>query len=60
MSNDDGSPNTAHSLNLVPCVIVDKTLNQPIKDGKLADIAPTVLELMGIAKPIEMTGTSIL
>ncbi len=60
MTNDDGTPNTAHSLNLVPCIIVDKTLNHPIKDGKLADIAPTVLELMGIDKPQEMTGTSIL
>lgn len=60
MSNDDGSPNTAHSLNLVPCIIVDKTLDQPINDGKLADIAPTILELMEIPKPKEMTGTSIL
>ncbi len=60
MSNDDGSPNTAHSLNLVPCVIVDKTLNLPVKDGKLADVAPTILDLMGIEKPVEMTGISIL
>jgi 2,3-bisphosphoglycerate-independent phosphoglycerate mutase len=60
MSNDDGSPNTAHSLNLVPCVLVDNTYQNPIHDGKLADIAPTILALMGIAKPEEMTGTSIL
>ncbi len=60
MSNDDGSPNTAHSLNLVPCVLVDNTYNTPIHDGKLADVAPTILALMGIAKPEEMTGNSIL
>jgi 2,3-bisphosphoglycerate-independent phosphoglycerate mutase len=60
MSNDDGSPNTAHSLNLVPCILVDNHYQTPIKDGKLADIAPTILELMGIPKPAEMTGTSIL
>ena len=60
MSNDDGSPNTAHSLNLVPCVLVDNTYQNPIHDGKLADIAPTILALMDIAKPEEMTGNSIL
>ncbi|WP_090152072.1 2,3-bisphosphoglycerate-independent phosphoglycerate mutase [Dyadobacter soli] len=60
MSNDDGSPNTAHSLNLVPCILVDNEYQKPINNGKLADIAPTILELMGIAKPAEMTGTSIL
>ncbi|REA62167.1 2,3-bisphosphoglycerate-independent phosphoglycerate mutase [Dyadobacter luteus] len=60
MSNDDGSPNTAHSLNLVPCVLVDNNYQTPIHDGKLADIAPTILALMGIAKPEEMTGNSIL
>lgn len=60
MRNDDGSPNTAHSLNLVPCILVDSEYSKPINDGKLADIAPTILELMGIAKPAEMIGTSIL
>ena len=60
MRNDDGSPNTAHSLNLVPCILVDSEYNKPINDGKLADIAPTILELMGITKPAEMVGTSIL
>lgn len=60
MSNDDGSPNTAHSLNLVPCILVDNEYQKPINNGKLADIAPTILDLMGIAKPAEMTGTSIL
>ena len=60
MSNDDGSPNTAHSLNLVPCILVDNNYQKPIHDGKLADMAPTILELMGIQKPAEMTGVSIL
>ena len=60
MANDDGSPNTAHSLNLVPCILVDNEYQKPIKDGKLADMAPTILELMGIEKPLEMSGNSIL
>jgi 2,3-bisphosphoglycerate-independent phosphoglycerate mutase len=60
MANDDGSPNTAHSLNLVPCILVDNDYRMPIHDGKLADIAPTILALMGIAKPEQMTGSSIL
>jgi 2,3-bisphosphoglycerate-independent phosphoglycerate mutase len=60
MMNDDGSPNTAHSLNLVPCIFVDNDYHEPIKDGKLADIAPTILELMGVPQPTEMTGISIL
>ena len=60
MTNDDGSPHTAHTTNLVPCILIDKTYRQPIKPGKLADIAPTILELMGLPKPAEMTGTSLL
>ncbi len=60
MINDDGSPNTAHSLNLVPCILVDKEYTKPIKDGKLADIAPTILALMELEKPAEMTGESLL
>jgi 2,3-bisphosphoglycerate-independent phosphoglycerate mutase len=60
MANDDGSPNTAHSLNLVPCILIDNEYQKPIKNGKLADMAPTILDLMGVAKPVEMTGESIL
>lgn len=60
MMNDDGSPNTAHSLNLVPCILVDKDPHAVIHDGKLADVAPTILELIGVQKPAEMTGTSLL
>ena len=60
MINEDGTPNTAHTTNLVPCILVDKEYNKPIKNGKLGDIAPTILELMGLAKPAEMTGVSLL
>jgi 2,3-bisphosphoglycerate-independent phosphoglycerate mutase len=60
MVNDDGSPNTAHTTNLVPCILVDNELRPSLHNGKLADIAPTILELMGIAKPAEMNGVSLL
>jgi len=55
MINDDGSPNTAHTTNLVPCIIIDKDVTA-VKDGKLGDIAPTVLTLLGVGIPEEMTG----
>jgi len=53
--NEDGSPNTAHSLNLVPCVLIDKDYNN-IKNGKLGDIAPTILKILNIPIPEVMTG----
>jgi 2,3-bisphosphoglycerate-independent phosphoglycerate mutase len=57
MVNDDGTPNTAHTTNLVPIIIIDpESKVQSIKDGKLADIAPTILDLMNIDIPDEMTG----
>jgi len=56
MINDDGSPNTAHTTNLVPCILVDDDFQGEIKDGKLGDLAPTILTLMGIPIPREMTG----
>jgi 2,3-bisphosphoglycerate-independent phosphoglycerate mutase len=59
MINDDGTPNTAHSLNLVPFILVDNTINK-VKNGILADVAPSVLELMNISKPKEMTGESLI
>ena len=59
MINPDGSPNTAHTTNPVPIILVDKEL-QSIHNGVLGDIAPTILELMGIEKPIVMTGKSLL
>lgn len=59
MVNPDGSPNTAHSMNLVPVILISDTYTS-IHDGKLADVAPTILELMQIDKPSEMTGNSLL
>ena len=56
--NSDGSPNTAHSLNPVPFIVVDKEIKE-VKNGILADIAPTILNLMGIEKPEEMSGKSL-
>jgi 2,3-bisphosphoglycerate-independent phosphoglycerate mutase len=56
MINDDGTPNTAHTTNLVPCIFVDDNYKGGIKDGKLGDLAPTILKLMGVAIPSEMTG----
>lgn len=60
MRNDDGTPNTAHSTNLVPCVFVGNEYKGQPKDGKLADIAPTILALMEVSQPAEMTGVSLL
>ena len=56
MKNDDGSPNTAHTLNPVPLFIIDKDWNGKVKSGKLGDIAPTILHFMGLPIPVEMTG----
>jgi len=56
MINADGSPNTAHSLNLVPYFILDNQWHGKVHPGKLADIAPTLLKLMGYEIPSEMTG----
>ncbi|HEY5747482.1 MAG TPA: 2,3-bisphosphoglycerate-independent phosphoglycerate mutase [Chryseolinea sp.] len=57
MINDDGTPNTAHTTNLVPCILVDDTYKGKLKDGKLGDLAPTILTLMGVPIPPQMTGT---
>ena len=56
MINEDGTPNTAHTTNLVPCILVDNDYKGIIRDGKLGDLAPTILTLMGIAIPSQMTG----
>jgi len=53
--NEDGSPNTAHSLNPVPCILVTDNYQQ-INEGILADVAPTLLHIMGVERPEEMTG----
>lgn len=56
MINEDGSPNTAHTKNPVPLFIIDKTWRGKLKPGKLGDIAPTILKMMGLPIPEEMTG----
>jgi 2,3-bisphosphoglycerate-independent phosphoglycerate mutase len=56
MKNEDGSPNTAHTTNLVPLILVDNNGPKSIKNGKLGDIAPTILKLIGVNQPKEMTG----
>ncbi|MBD3749649.1 MAG: 2,3-bisphosphoglycerate-independent phosphoglycerate mutase [Sphingobacteriales bacterium] len=55
MINEDGSANTAHTTNLVPCILIDEDYKQ-IKDGKLGDIAPTILKMLGLEIPKEMGG----
>ncbi len=59
MINDDRTPNTAHTTSLVPCILVDNTFQPTLRDGKLGDIAPTILALMGLEQPREMTGESL-
>ena len=56
MINDDGTPNTAHTTSLVPCILVDDSYKGKLKNGKLGDLAPTILTLMGITIPKQMTG----
>jgi 2,3-bisphosphoglycerate-independent phosphoglycerate mutase len=57
--NVDGSPNTAHSLNPVPVILVSNEKGLTLNNGILADVAPTILRRLGIAAPIEMTGSSL-
>ena len=58
--NADGTPNTAHSLNPVPCVYVTADKNAKIANGILADVAPTILHIMGLKQPAEMTGHNLI
>jgi 2,3-bisphosphoglycerate-independent phosphoglycerate mutase len=61
MINEDGSPNTAHTTNLVPCILVSNNLQHiKLKNGVLANVAPTILDLMGIPKSEEMNEESLL
>ncbi len=60
MINADGSVNTAHTTNLVPCILVDSEFKGAIKDGKLGDLAPTICKLIGIEAPVEMTGNVLI
>ena len=57
--NADGTPNTAHSLNPVPCVYVTADKSATVENGILADVAPTILHIMGIPQPAEMTGHNL-
>ena len=59
MMNKDGSPNTAHTTNKVPCFIVNSQYKS-IQEGRLSDVAPSILKIMGIAKPSEMSGDSLI
>lgn len=58
MINDDGTPNTAHTTNPVWCICTDKS--KKVHNGILADVAPSILDLMGVVQPVEMTGKSML
>lgn len=60
MINEDGSPNTAHTLNPVPLFIIDQVWKGEIKPGKLGDIAPTILTFMELPVPKEMTGNILI
>lgn len=60
MINEDGSPNTQHSLNLVPLFLIDNEWKGTLKAGKLGDIAPTVLSIMQLPIPTEMTGNVLI
>lgn len=58
--NEDGSPNTAHSLNPVPIVYVTNRQGASVENGILADVSPTICQILDIAKPVEMTGKGLL
>ncbi|WP_026462486.1 2,3-bisphosphoglycerate-independent phosphoglycerate mutase [Adhaeribacter aquaticus] len=60
MINPDGTPNTAHTTNLVPFIVASNDYTGTLSSGKLGDLAPTILELMGVEQPVDMTGTSLL
>lgn len=59
MIKEDGSPHTAHTTALVPAIVVNYPENITLRDGILADVSPTILKLMGLEKPEEMTGSSL-
>ena len=60
MLEPDGSPNTAHSLNPVPLIVTSSDVKLRAGGGVLADVAPTVLDLLGIEQPVAMTGQSLI
>ena len=58
--NEDGTPNTAHSLNPVPFIYIGEHKDAKLKDGRLADVAPSLLHLMGMGQPSDMTGDNLI
>ena len=58
--NEDGTPNTAHSLNPVPFIYVTDNNSATVKDGRLADVAPSILHILGLEKPEDMTGENLI
>lgn len=58
--NDDGTPNTAHSLNPVPFIYVTRNADAKVENGILADVAPSILHIMGLEQPAEMTGKNLI
>jgi 2,3-bisphosphoglycerate-independent phosphoglycerate mutase len=60
MLEPDGSPNTQHSLNPVPLIVTSTGVSLRERDGILADVAPTVLQVLGIEQPQQMTGRSLI
>jgi 2,3-bisphosphoglycerate-independent phosphoglycerate mutase len=58
--NEDGTPNTAHSLNPVPFIYVTDNNSAKVKDGRLADVAPSILHIMGLEQPADMTGECLI
>ena len=56
MINEDGTPNTAHTLNPVPLFVIDNDFRGRVKPGKLGDLAPSMLKMMQLPIPKEMTG----
>ena len=58
--NEDGTPNTAHSLNPVPFVYVTENKNAKVENGVLADVAPSILHILGMAQPADMTGKDLI
>ena len=58
--NEDGTPNTAHSLNPVPFIYVTNNNSATVKDGRLADVAPSILHILGLEQPADMTGENLI
>ena len=58
--NEDGTPNTAHSLNPVPFIYISTDADAKVADGRLADVAPSILHIMGLPQPADMTGTNLI